>query len=294
MACWDDYRFFLAVVRAGNLSAAARELEVSQPTVSRRMEQLERDLGLRLLHREGLRLEVTSAGREVIRFVEGIEREAAAIEQCIARRRHGPRPVVRLATTRGLATYWLAPRLPQLEARLEVYVSLSFADLGHYQADVALRMGHPRDETLLGRKVASVHCGLYASRQYFEERGTPTDIQELKAHLRIQSEGELSTLPQVCALHELAPMIPSVGADCVAVQIAFARQGLGIAPFPCFMADSHPDLVRIFRESFDVPVELWALMNPDLKSDDAVREVFDFIVGETGRAKSYFAGSPDS
>ena len=127
MASWDDYRFFLAVARHGNHSAAARELGVSQPTVSRRIEQLESALGLTLFQREGVSCAVTLAGREALRFVERIEREAKAIDRCLAQRREGAGHPIRLATTRGLAI-WLAPKLtalgPGILGRLEIHVDL--------------------------------------------------------------------------------------------------------------------------------------------------------------------------
>ena len=295
MPCWDDYRFFLAVAREGSLSAAARRLDVSQPTVSRRMEQLEADLGLRVLERKGSQLVVTPAGREVLGFIEGIERETAAIDRCLARRRSGPKPRVRLATTRGLATTWLVPRLAEFErssaVRLDIHVALAFADLGHYQADVALRMGRPCDEALRGRRLAAVHCGLYASEAYLAKQGHPSGDPDLDDHLLIGSLGELAGLPQVRVFRERrAPLVAGVGVDCVSVQVALARHGHGLAVLPCFMAEAYPELQRVMRDAFDVPVELWALMNPDLRSDGAVREVFDFIVSSVQKEPSFFTG----
>ena len=291
MAVWDDYRFVLAVTREGSLSAAARSLSVSQPTVARRIEQLESDLGVKLVSRDGAQISITEAGMEISRFAERIEREADAISRCIDRRRLGDRPHVRVSTTRGLATSWLAPHLQRFEtescARLSVHVSLDFADLGHYHADVAVRMSRPADENLLGRRVASVHCGLYASTQYLERHGQPAAAEDLAGHTLLDSEGEIAELPQVKALERMADREPALGADCVAVQIAMARNHLGIGAFPCFMADIYPDLERILPDSFDIPVDLWVLMNPDLKSSPAVREVFDFLV-QSAKADAAF------
>ena len=69
-----------------------------------------------------------------------------------------------------------------------------------------------------------------------------------------------------------------MGSDCVAVQIEMARHHLGVGVFPCFMADAFPDLKRVLRAELDVPVELWVLMNPDLKANRGVREVYDFLI----------------
>lgn len=295
MPSWDDYRYFLAVTREGSLAAAARSLGVSQPTVSRRMEQLELDVGVRLLSRDGPRLSPTPAGQEVVRFARSIEKEVSAIDQCLARRLRGPRTEVRLATTRGLASYWLAPLLADLESRasirLVVYVSLGFVDLGHYCADVAVRMGQPGDDALHGRRVGAAHCGLYAARSYLEEYGEPDSLPDLANHLVIGSAGELPRLQQNRKLAEFVSCSESVAADCVAVQIAIVRQGRGIATLPCFMADAHEELVRVLPKAFDVPVDLWVLMNPDLKTDPVVREVFDFLVNRACAASDAFQGA---
>ena len=280
MVCWDDYRFMLAVIREGNLSAAARSLAVSQPTVARRIEQLESELGVKLTSRDGAQIQVTEAGREIGRFAERIEGEASAIQESIERLRTGDRPHVRISTTRGLA-HWLAPRLAKIEAntyaRLSIQVSLNFADLGRYQADIALRMSSPGDENLLGRKVVPVHCGLFASKTYLETRGLPATAEDLRTHSLIGSDGALAELRQVKSLEALAPVGTALSTDCVSVQIALARAHLGIGPFPCFMAAEHPDLVRVVPD-FDIPVDLWILMNPDLKSNPAVRAVYDVLV----------------
>ena len=294
MTCWDDYRFMLAVAREGSLSAAARSLGVSQPTVARRIEQLESDLRVKLLSRDGSQIAVTEAGREVARYAERIEQEANAVGQCMEHRRTGDRPHVRVSTTRGLATHWLTPQLPRLrassQARLSVQVSLSFVDLGHYHADIALRMSSPGDENLLGRRVTDVHCGLYASPQYLEEFGTPTEMRALSGHQVIASEGEIADLPQVQALNAWTCNPPAIGADCVAVQMAMARHSLGFGVFPCFMADPDPALVRVMPSAFDVPIQLWVLMNPDLKANRAVREVYDFLIAIAKEQSSALVG----
>ncbi|MEO1234316.1 MAG: LysR family transcriptional regulator, partial [Myxococcota bacterium] len=261
MVGWDDYRFFLTVVRTGSHSAAARALGVSQPTVSRRIEQLEEALGLRVVMRGPTGCVPTEAGQEILRFVEGIEREAVAIDRAMARHRSGGGSPVRLATTRGLAV-WLAPRLrdlpAELRARLQILIGLHRADLAHAQADLALRMGRPGDDELRGRKLCRVHSGLYASRRYLEMQGTPTQWEDVAGHPGIRSVEGIAALPQVQVLDGAVEMQGGPGANCVAVQIALAKEGLGLTPVPCFMAAEEASLVRVMREQFDVPVDLWA------------------------------------
>lgn len=294
MVGWDDYRFFLTVVRTGSHSAAARSLGVSQPTVSRRIEQLEEALGIRVLSRSPSGFVPTAAGQEILRFVEGIEREAIGIDRAMARQRSGGGSPVRLATTRGLAL-WLAPRLRDLpealRGRIHVLVGLHRADLAHAQADLALRMGRPGDDELRGRKLCPVHSGLYASRAYLEAHGCPTDWETLADHPGIRSVEGIAALPQVEVLDAEVSMQSGPGSNCVAVQIAMAREGLGMAPIPCFMAAKEPSLVRVLADQFDVPVELWALMHPDREADPAVRTLFDLIVDAVAQDRAVFEGA---
>lgn len=293
MVGWDDYRFFLQVVRAGSHSAAARALGVSQPTVSRRIEQLEETVGFRLLVRDPSGCTPTEAGQDILRFVEGLEREAHAIDKTLARHRAGGGAPVRLATTRGLAI-WLASRFtalsPALQSRLQVLVGLHRADLAHAQADLALRMGRPGDEDLRGRRLGFVHSGLYASRGYLQARGTPSSWSDLIEHSELRSVAGISGLPQVEVLASKVDMVAGTGANCVTVQTAMAKAGLGVAPLPCFMAAAEPELVRILPDAFDVPVELWILVHPDRNSDPAIREVFDVVVGAASEDRALFEG----
>lgn len=293
MPCWDDWRYLLTVVRTGSQSAAARALGVSQPTVSRRLEQLEEAVGLRLLVRVEGRLEPTEAGRELIRFMEGIEREAEAIDRVLARHRAGSGRPVRLATTRGLALF-LAPTIasldPELRARLVVHVDLGLADLAHDQADVALRMGRPGDEDLRGRRLGPVHCGLYGSRRWLDRVGRPETPEQLGSLPEIRSVGPLAGLQQVRALAAVGSLAPGPGADCVAVQIAMAVAGCGVGAFPCFMAAREPELERILVDVLDVPVELWALTHPDRSRDPAVRAVFEAVVDAAERGRDQLLG----
>ncbi len=290
---WDDWRYLLTVARTGSQSAAARTLGVSQPTVGRRIEQIEEAVGLRLFIRVDGRLEPTAAGSEVLRFVEGIERDAEAIDRVLARHRAGAGRPVRLATTRGLALF-LAPALaaldPELRSRLAVHVDLGLANLSHDQADVALRMGQPGDEELRGRRLPPVHCGLYASRRWLDRVGRPETPEHLGSLPEIRSVGPLAGLGQVRALGKLGPLAAGPVADCVAVQIAMAAAGCGVGAFPCFMAAREPELERILTDAFDVPVDLWVLTHPDRSHDPAVRALVDAVVGAAERGRGQLLG----
>ena len=131
---WNDMRYFLAVTANKSLSGAARQLRVSQPTVSRRIRELESRLGARLFDRANQEYVLTSAGRGILGLAQSMEREATAIEQAVGGEDARPSGVVRLTTTEGLGVLWLAARLPRFSERfprieIELMIGEQLVDL---------------------------------------------------------------------------------------------------------------------------------------------------------------------
>ncbi len=283
MLSWDDYRFFLAVARCGSLSAAARALSVTQPTVGRRIDQMECELTVKLFERTDSGFCLTDAGKAALHFAEAMDREAEGAGNCLARFLHTPKEIVRIATTLNIANCWLAEKLAAFKTtnpsvRLAIRVGIQRTDVSRYKADIALRMGEPGDDRLFGRRIGQIHCGLYASHSYIEDRGAPETLEDLSNHSIIDSEGEIENLPQVAVLRDsVSNGEIDFGADNTTVQMAAVRCGLGIAALPCFMADPAPNFVRILPETFDIPVDLWLLVNRDLKETGPVRRTYDFL-----------------
>ncbi|WP_282610348.1 LysR family transcriptional regulator [Pelagibius sp. Alg239-R121] len=283
MLSWDDYRFFLAVARCGSLSAAARTLAVTQPTVGRRIDQMESELKVKLFTRTDAGFCLTDAGEAALSFAEAMDREAEGAGDCLARFLNTPKEIVRIATTLNLATCWLTEKLAAFKTtnpsvRLAIRVGLQRTDVSRYKADIALRMGNPGDDQLFGRRIGQVHCGLYASQAYIEDHGAPSALEDLAGHCVIDSEGEIENLPQVAVLRDATENNEiDFGADNTTVQMAAVRNGLGIASLPCFMADPAPNFVRVLPDAFDIAVDLWLLVNRDLKETGSVRRTYDFI-----------------
>ena len=279
---WDDYRFFMNVAHVGTLSGAARLMNITQPTVSRRLALLERRVGP-LFDREAMCLTLTPLGQELLPFVKVIDEQCQAIDRCVRRTRSGGSATVRVATTLGLATHWLTPKAAALslqteEVTISIQVGIGFSDLLHRQADIALRMGSPADDRLVGRRVGRVACGLYAASSYLERRGEPDSTEELASFEVIESDGEISDLVQVRELRKYTASAPvSFRADNVTIQLEALERGLGLATIPCFMAEPSRSLRRVLREEFEVSVDLWLLVNPALKDHPPVRRVIDYL-----------------
>src|SRR5262245_57924466 len=168
---WSDLAHFLAVHRAGSLSAAARQLRVDQTTVGRRIAQLEQGLGAKLFDRMPNGLRLTASGRDVLCIAERLEAEALALERLVRGRDVNPEGAVRLTTSEAFGSRFLAPRLIEIRQkyqaiRLEVITDVRTFNLSRREADIAIRMAATPQVGLVLKKVGVVGFGLYAATSY--------------------------------------------------------------------------------------------------------------------------------
>lgn len=227
---WDDFELFLAVADSGSLTAAARRLQVTQPTASRRLLELEARLGEPLFVRGASGATLTSFGERMVEPARRMAEWAGEAERVAERVQTGPRGAVRLTTAPGLAfdfvaplAGWLRQALP--EVRLEVISSVQYLDLGRREADLALRMQAPTQRDVVS--VASVEFDVlpYASADYvakLPENPTLADIDWI---------GWAPPLDDLSPNRELAAMIPgfrpAFASDDYLIQLRAAAAGLG-------------------------------------------------------------------
>lgn len=295
---WDDYRFFLAVSETGSLSAAARKLGVTQPTVGRRISDLEKRLQARLFDRMSHGYTLTAAGRRISELAAKIECTALTIEQRVSGEDAQLNGRVSITTAEGMGICWLVPRLPKLRERypdidIELVVGVGALDLVRRQADIALRVGNPGCEELVGRRVGDVHCGLYASDGYLAKHGEPTTLDDLSQHTIIESVREVANLAQVRRLRELAGGA-DIGLRCnnLTAQVAAAQAGLGLLALPNYMVGCAPDLCRVLAGAFDSKLDLWLLTHRDLRQTARIRAVLDFLAEEVRADAGNLTGRP--
>ena len=145
-------------------------------------------------------------------------------------------------------------------------------------ADIALRIGTPGSEELVGRRVVAMGFGLYASHDYLRRRGTPECTADLAAHTIIESSGALSGVAQAELLRKLAPKANAVlHTDSVMTQLQAAIDGLGLAPLAHYVATTSAGLERVLARDFDVRRDLWILTHQDLRFTVRVRAVIEAV-----------------
>jgi DNA-binding transcriptional LysR family regulator len=293
---WDLCRIFLSVAEARSFSAAARNLRESNPTVSRKIAALESRLGTRLFVRSTDGLVLTDGG---IRFKQHAQEMALAALKCeaaVSAIGHAARGVVKLSVGTTLASHWLIPRLDRFfqeheHIQLEVITHTFPASVRRLEADLILRPAEPGEENLVGRKIARVEIGLYASKLYAAEHPLPKTHDEWRDHRIIgfvdqRSNAELASWSGKITDKGTVVLRCSSQAD----MLAAVRAGHGICPLACFVASGYPELLRVAPEKLKSITDLWLLTHPDLNNLPAVRAVVDFLRKSAHHDRSLLLG----
>jgi len=278
---WNDLRYFLAVARTRSLTQTAAELKVSQSTVSRRVLELEDDLGVALFQRHQTGYFLTDEGREVLRNAERVEDSILALERGAAGLDKDPSGVVRLATSENLATDLIIPALQAFRERypgicLEIITSTVAAELGRREADIALRVVRPARGNLTVRSVGHMTYSVYGSRDYLNRnpfiQGEPLGGRHFitwdDSHTFMPAAAWLKREHPGCKIALVTSSLPS--------QIAAVRAGLGLAVIPDFLAVGD-DLVPVVSSDQMFSNKVWLVTHADLVASARVRAVGDFL-----------------
>jgi DNA-binding transcriptional LysR family regulator len=279
MVDWDDLRFFLAVARAGSLSAAARALRVHHATVSRRIHAFEKRVGARLFDRMPGGWVTTTAGEEMRVAALRVEDEMQALDRRVLAQDAELSGTLRVALADS-AAYALLPELrafslahPQIE--LELTAANHLTNLTRREADVAIRVTRSPAEHLVGRKVGSVVCALYASSDYLAAHGNATALDQ---HAWLGWDAALAELDPARWMRENVPHAHILARfDSVLIAYHATREGFGICFLPCALADRDSALQRVDPELLVPCGSMWLLTHPDLRRTARVRRFIEFM-----------------
>ena len=271
---WGLYRYFLAVAKTGSLTGAAQRLGVSQPTVGRQIQALEEAMGARLFDRGTSGYVLTSAGDSIYSLAQVIEEQTHAIERRVAGEDSRLEGRVRISAAEGLATFWLAPRAAGTQAALSrrrdrahrrLRASL---DMMRREADIVLRIGEPRSDDLIGRRIGKVHFGLFAAESYLAEHGTPESLDQLSGTTphRVGRRDRRPGPGQACE----QPGGRGAGRDPLqqSGDPVRRRAGPAWASWPCRSTSPRPrrNCAGVLAKDFDVALDLWLLVHRDLQA----------------------------
>lgn len=280
---WNQARAFLATAEEGSLSAAARALGVTQPTLSRQVSALEEKLGITLFERGPRITTLTSAGLEVLDHVRAMHAAAAKLSLSASGQSQTIAGLVRIATTDTIACYHLPDILISLrkvapDLGVEIRTSNKLQDLIQREADIAIRHARPSEPDLIAKKVGTTSASLYASRDYLDRVGRPQGIEDLQK-LHYVGVDTRDTLILPLKQHGLALTGSNflVSADSGLAGIELARKGLGVGLFIADEVDQFPDLEIVWAGFQPLDVPIWLVTHRELHTSKRIRLLFDLI-----------------
>ncbi|WP_026542080.1 LysR family transcriptional regulator [Paenarthrobacter nicotinovorans] len=292
----DDLLIFLAVSRSGKFTTAAQALGLNHTTVSRRIAALEKALGGRVLARAAGGWEVTELGAEAALVAERIEAAVGSLGPSDT----APDPitgVVRMTATDGFSAYVAAPAVARLRREhpglsVEIVTVTRRALQQRSGLDIEVVVGTPQVHRAEAIRLGEYRLGMYASRAYLADKGTPASVEELTQHQLVYFVDSMLQVDDLDAPRRLVPtMRDGLSSTNVFVHVEATRAGAGVGFLPCFMADRHPDLVRLLPSDFAELLPYWMVLRPDSMRRPAVAAVVQALREETEQRREELLGA---
>jgi DNA-binding transcriptional LysR family regulator len=287
---WELYRSFLAVFREGSLSAAARALALTQPTIGRHVDELEAELGASLFTRSSNGLRPTAIAAALVPHAEAMAVAAGALRRAATGEALEERGTVRVTASEMIGVEVLPRALASFRAahaRIDVELVLSnrTADLMRREADIAVRMVKPTQATLVTRKLGAVRIALHAHSRYLQAYGAPRSLEDLRVHALVGFD----TTPPVRPVPSLPiPITRDIFAfrcDSDLGQYAALKAGFGIGMCQVGLA-KRDGLVPVLHHALGFDLGVWLVMHKDSKASRRVRLLFDHLAAHL---KEYIA-----
>ncbi len=280
---WNQARAFLATAEEGSLSAGARALGLTQPTLGRQVAALEKELGVTLFERAGRSLLLTGSGIELLEHFRAMGEAAGRISLAASGQSQAVDGQVRITTTDMVGSYILPPLLKRLRevapgVQIEIVASDEVRDLHRREADIAIRHARPEQPDLIARLVGETTAHMYASVEYLDRHGRPQSPRDLSEADFVGGEQPERYLPGLNALGlSLRPENFKVTTTSGSVMFELVRRGFGVSPLPKDVAALAPELECVLPELDPIPVPVWLVTHRELHTSRRIRIVYDLL-----------------
>lgn len=286
---WNSARAFCATADEGSLSAAARKLGLTQPTMSRQVAALETGLGVTLFERIGKRLILTDSGRGLLEHARTMAAAADALVLAAEGKSQDVTGRVVISATDAFSAYLLPEIIEHVrelapQITIVVVATDEISDLRRREADIAIRHVRPTEPELIGRLAVEMTAHFYASDTWVATHGLPRTVSDIgKVNL-------LGFEPVERFVEHLGKAGITVTADQCRIVSASAvalwemtRRGLGVGMMLRECADHMPGLVRLLPDLPGTPVPVWLVTHRELHTSKRVRLVFEAIADQLSR-----------
>ena len=280
---WNHIRAFLITAEQGSLSAAARKLGQTQPTLSRQVAALENRLGIMLFERVGRRLELTQGGRELLAQTRIMGDAADRLALTALGQSQSISGEISITASDIFSAFLLPPVLLRLRSlapqlKINVVADNDIRDILKREADIAIRHSRPTQPDLIARLVRQATAHFYASRSYLKARGVPKTIADLAKHDFV-SIGKTERI-----LEFLLPLgLPldetnfSIGTQNGLVGWELVKQGFGIVIMSDEVAALTPGIERVLPKMDPIEFPVWLVTHRELHTSRRIRLVFDLL-----------------
>jgi DNA-binding transcriptional LysR family regulator len=286
---WNSARAFLLTAEEGSLSAAARALNMTQPTLGRQVDALEAEIGVALFERAGHGLILTPAGLDLLDHVRAMGEAATRFSIAAAGQTQDLEGKVTLTTSEVYAALVLPPILATLRHQepgieIDVIATASTSDLRRREADIAIRNFRPTEPDLIARKLRDAPARLYATPEYLKRIGNPATPHDLARaeFISIDHSGALLDGLNSMGLNLTKKNFP-IFTDNYLVMWEYVKQGLGIGVFDAHLGDAEPVVTRAIPDMEPLMFSVWLVSHRDLTTSRRIRRVFDLLATELNK-----------
>lgn len=285
---WDKLRIFHAVADAGSLTHAGDTLHLSQSAVSRQIRALEDSLNTTLFHRHARGLILTEQGELLFDATVAMTKR---LDAAAARIRDSEEEVfgeLRVTTTTGFGSLWLAPRLSKLydlypDLTIDLMLEEKVLDLPMREADVAIRMKEPSQADLVRKRLMNIRMRLYASPEYIAKHGMPERIEDISKHRLICQNPRSAQVASGLALVQRL-MTYNVNSMLTVNNYFGVLQsvihGLGIGMLPDYSAQDLRSVIRVLPDVESVEVPVYLAYPEELRQSKRIAAFRDFVEAE--------------
>ncbi|MBB6561866.1 DNA-binding transcriptional LysR family regulator [Acidovorax soli] len=280
---WNQLRAFLETAETGSLSAAARKLGLTQPTLSRQVAAIEQRMGVTLFERVGKAMALTATGLDLLEHARAMGAAAEALGLAATGRSQAVGGVVSVSASDAVASFLLPPLVRRLREQepgivVDVIPSNAFSDLLRREADIAVRHAKPEQPELIARLVREASAHFYASEDWVQAHGHPRRAEEAARLPFVGSDRAGRYLAYL--QHHGLPVTEAnftAYADHTVAHWALVRQGLGIGAMMEEIAQDTPGVVRVLDEVPPVRFPIWLVSHRELRTARRIRVVFEAL-----------------
>jgi len=280
---WNRAKAFLVTAEEGSLSAAARALGMTQPTLGRQVAALEKELNVVLFDRVGKQLVLTPSGLELIDQVRRMSDAATSVSLIASGQSQELDGEICITATEAICVYLLPPIVKEIRETypgisIDLLASDKISNLSRREADIAVRNVRPTQAELIAKKICDVTARLYATPEFIDKLGRPITTASINAANFIgfnRSDEQIQPINELGM--SLSPENFPVVSENFLVQWELTKLGTGIGLMMEIVGDKEPLVERVQQESDAIQFPIWLVAHHQLKSSKRIRAVFDLL-----------------